>query len=548
MDTLSQVLVIVVISVALAVPIGIWAGRSDRVERILRPVLDAAQVMPAFVYLVPVIFLFRVGRVPGVIASVIYALPPCIRLVSLGLRQVPMAPREAATSFGATPRQELLKVQLPMATKAIMLGINQTILLVLSMVVIAGLIGAGALGLETVYGLTKTEIGRGVAGGLSIVLLAIVLDRITQAWGSRSRSELTGETMRTTRRLAGVLACAALLIGAAACGDDDDDDAGSSSADTTATDDTAATDATVTATAASGTAGAPAADGAGIKLAVNPWTGSAVNANLAKIVLESELGTPTELVDIDENATWPGLDAGDLDAVLEVWPSGHVDDYDTYVTGKKSVVDLGELGPVAKIGWYVPSFVIDEHPELATWEGFKDPELAKLFATAETGDKGQFLMGDPSYVSYDEQIIANLELPLQFVVAGSEAAEITAIQQAVADETPLLFYFWQPHWLQSQVDLTEVALPEVTEACNESAASGDGAYDCDYPPDVLYKAAAAGLEEKNPAAFAFLQKIQLTTDQQNEIAALIDNDGMSAAEAAQQWIDENPDVVATWTS
>ncbi|MGI9051417.1 MAG: ABC transporter permease [Ilumatobacteraceae bacterium] len=185
MDTLSQVLVIVAIAVALAVPIGIWAGRSNRVQRVLRPILDAAQVMPAFVYLVPVIFLFRVGRVPGVVAAVIYALPPCIRIVDLGLRQVPHEPREAATSFGATPRQELFKVQLPMATRAIMLGVNQTVLLVLSMIVIAGLTGSGALGLETVYGLTKGEVGRGVAGGVSIVLLAIALDRITQAWGTR---------------------------------------------------------------------------------------------------------------------------------------------------------------------------------------------------------------------------------------------------------------------------------------------------------------------------------------------------------------------------
>jgi glycine betaine/proline transport system permease protein len=187
MDTLSQVLVIVAISVLIAVPLGVWVGRSDRAERLLRPLLDAAQVMPAFVYLVPVIFLFNVGRVPGIIASVIYAVPPCIRLVNLGLRQVPVAPREAAISFGATPRQELFKVQLPMAWRAIMLGVNQTILMVLAMVVIAALIGAGALGLETVYGLTKGEIGRGVAGGVSIVLLAIVLDRITQSWGERSR-------------------------------------------------------------------------------------------------------------------------------------------------------------------------------------------------------------------------------------------------------------------------------------------------------------------------------------------------------------------------
>ena len=135
--------------------------------------------------------------------------------------------------------------------------------------------------------------------------------------------------------------------------------------------------------------------GEGITLAINPWTGSAVNANVAKVVLESELGTPVEFVEIDEFATWPGMEDGSIDAVLEVWPSGHAADYETYITQNQTVVDMGLLGPEAKIGWYVPTFVVDEHPELATWEGFQDPELAGLFATAESGDLGQFLMGDP---------------------------------------------------------------------------------------------------------------------------------------------------------
>lgn len=191
MDTLSQVLVAVVISVALAVPIGIWAGRSRWLEPVLRPLLDTAQVLPQFVYLVPVVFLFNVGRTPGVIAAVIYALPPGIRLVSLGLREVPVAPREAAISFGATPRQELFKVQLPLAFRSIMLGINQVILMVLATVIIAGLIGGGALGLEALGGFTKPNLkmGTGVAAGVSIVLLAMVLDRITQAWGNRGVHE-----------------------------------------------------------------------------------------------------------------------------------------------------------------------------------------------------------------------------------------------------------------------------------------------------------------------------------------------------------------------
>jgi glycine betaine/proline transport system substrate-binding protein len=346
--------------------------------------------------------------------------------------------------------------------------------------------------------------------------------------------------MRSTRRSVKLIAAGVALAGLlAACGSD------SEGSDATAAPAAEGTEAPAASTGDSAAA-TPAGDGAAITLAVNPWTGSAVNANVAKVVLESQLGTPTTLLDIDENSTWVGMDDGSIDAVLEVWPSGHAADYETYVTGKQSVVDLGLLGPQAKIGWYVPTFVIDEHPELATWEGFQDPELAKLFATAESGDLGQFLMGDPSYVTFDEQIIANLELPLKYVVAGSKAALITAIEKAEADKTPLLLQFWQPHWLQSKVDLTEVKLPDVTDECLASAAAADGGYACDYAPDPLYKAASAGLEEKNPAAFAFLQKFTLTTDQQNEIAAMIDGDGMAPDAAAKQWVDANPDVVAGW--
>ena len=186
MDTLSQVLVAIVISVAIALPLGVWAGRSDRAQRVMRPFLDTAQVMPQFVYLIPVLFLFGVGRGAGVVASVIYAIPPCIRLTGLGLREVPYTPREAAISFGATERQELVKVQLPLAFRSIMLGINQTILMVLATVIIAALVGAGALGLVAYEGFTKPiqKIGQSAAAGLSIVCLAIVLDRITQAWGT----------------------------------------------------------------------------------------------------------------------------------------------------------------------------------------------------------------------------------------------------------------------------------------------------------------------------------------------------------------------------
>ncbi len=187
MDTLAQVLVAVAISLLIGIPLGVWAARSDRGERLLRPVLDFLQTIPSFVLLVPVIILFNVGRIPGIIASVLYALPPVVRLTSLGIREVSAAATEASRSFGATPRQTLTKVQVPLAMPSIMAGINQTVLLVLAMVVIAGLVGGGGLGLEAVRGLARANTGLGFEAGISIVLLAMVLDRITQGWAERLR-------------------------------------------------------------------------------------------------------------------------------------------------------------------------------------------------------------------------------------------------------------------------------------------------------------------------------------------------------------------------
>lgn len=187
MATLALIGASVIIALVIALPVGIWSSKSDLAESLVRPVLDFMQTLPAFVYLIPAVLFFQLGKVPGVVATLIFAMPPAVRLTNLGIRQVPTEIKEAAESFGATPAQKLFKAELPVALNTILAGVNQTIMLALSMVVIAGLIGAGGLGNEVVKGITQLNIGLGFESGIAIVILAIYLDRVTQALGSASR-------------------------------------------------------------------------------------------------------------------------------------------------------------------------------------------------------------------------------------------------------------------------------------------------------------------------------------------------------------------------
>ena len=187
METLALIGTSVLIALVVAVPLGIWSSKSDTAERVVRPLLDFMQTLPAFVYLIPAVLFFQLGKVPGVVATLIFSLPPTVRLTNLGIRQVPREVREAAYSFGATPGQTLIKAELPIALPTILAGVNQTIMLALSMVVIAGMIGAGGLGNEVVKGITQLNIGLGFESGIAIVIMAIYLDRVTQGIGQATR-------------------------------------------------------------------------------------------------------------------------------------------------------------------------------------------------------------------------------------------------------------------------------------------------------------------------------------------------------------------------
>lgn len=189
MITLSMVLISTIIALLIGVPTGIWSARNENVNQVVRPILDFMQTMPAYVYLIPAVLFFNLGTVPGVISTIIFSMPPAVRLTNLGIRQVPKEVIEAALSFGCTQKQLLYKVQLPLAMPTILAGLNQTIMLALSMVVISAMIGAKGLGLEVYNGITQLNIGKGFESGLSIVILAMILDRITHSLGQNKEME-----------------------------------------------------------------------------------------------------------------------------------------------------------------------------------------------------------------------------------------------------------------------------------------------------------------------------------------------------------------------
>jgi len=295
--------------------------------------------------------------------------------------------------------------------------------------------------------------------------------------------------------------------------------------------------------ACAGSGGSSTSD-AVIRLAENPWSGSRVDAAVAAVLLHDELGHPVEIEEVDEYAQWDMIASGTLHACLEVWPSGHAEDIAQYIDREHRVRNAGPLGVVGKIGWYVPTALVTQHPALATWEGFANPDNVALFRTAAAAPHGQFLAGDPTWVQFDAQIIANLGLDFDVVYAGSEAALLAQVDQAYSSGQPILFYFWTPHAAHLRYDLTEVQLPPYSDACYARAAAGG--VDCDYPTDVLFKIVAPNLSEYAPDAYDFITRFRWTTHDQTELLAAVDVDDLTPDEAARAWIATHEAVWRKW--
>ncbi len=285
-----------------------------------------------------------------------------------------------------------------------------------------------------------------------------------------------------------------------------------------------------------------AGDCGDLNLAVNPWVGYEADAYVVGHVAEAELGCKVNYRELKEDVSWQGFGTGQVDVVLEDW--GHPDLEKKFFegTGDGSATDFGPTGNVGVIGWYVPAWLAEEHPDILEWENLN--KYAKEFATSESEGQGQFLGADPSFVQFDEAIASNLDLDFKVVFSGSEAASITAFQQAEKNKEFLIGYFYEPQWLFAEVALAKVALPPYEEGCQDDPAK----VACDYPETELKKVVSTSWVEEDSTAVGLVQNFTWTNDDQNLVAKYISQDGMSAEDAAAKWVEENPDKVEAWLS
>ncbi|MEU2561641.1 ABC transporter substrate-binding protein [Streptomyces longispororuber] len=285
----------------------------------------------------------------------------------------------------------------------------------------------------------------------------------------------------------------------------------------------------------------PYANAAGAKtvtLSVQSWVGAQADVAVAKRILEKELGYRVDTVQIDEVPAWDALSQGRVDAIMEDW--GHPEQEQRYVKDKKTIVPGGDVGVTGHIGWYVPTYFAKKHPDVTDWKNLN--KYAKDFRTPESGGKGQLMDGSPSYVTNDKALVKNLGLDYKVVFAGSEAAQITQIEQFAKQKKPFLTYWYEPQWLFEKVPMTEVELPAYKEGCDADPAK----IRCAYPHTPLQKYLNADFAENGGKAAEFLKNFRWSESDQNEVSLMIADKKMSPEDAAERWLSANETKWKAW--
>jgi glycine betaine/proline transport system substrate-binding protein len=294
----------------------------------------------------------------------------------------------------------------------------------------------------------------------------------------------------------------------------------------------------------SGTTASAKKDCGKVTLNEQAWAGSTANTYIAKAVLEDNLGCQVDVTKVAEIPAFQAMADGEVDAVLEDWQ--HTDEYKKYIEQAGTVVDGGPLGVEGHIGWFIPKYTMDEHPEFATWEGLKGKE--DLFKTAESGNQGMFLGGDPSYVQKDKELIKALGLNLKHVTAGAEPAQVARWTQAMKQKKPVLFYWYTPQFYNQEYDLAEVKLPERTPDCKDDAKAGGDPeqYKCAYDVTIIEKLFSKKFADSGSPAYDVLKKMKLTNDDQEAVAKAIAGDKVDPEKAGKDWVAQNQDKVNAW--
>ncbi|MFH9961061.1 ABC transporter permease/substrate binding protein [Streptomyces mirabilis] len=505
MVTLSLVLVATLIALVVSVPVGIWAARSDRVSGIVRPVLDFMQTLPAMIYLIPAILFFGTGAPAGIVATLIFALAPGVRMTELGIRQVDKELVEAADAFGTTPRDTLLRIQLPLALPTVMAGVNQVIMLGLSMAAIAGMVGTGGLGGDVNEAIGQLNVGLGSEAGVAIVILAIYLDRMTSALGTqvsplgrraaaklRAAQGLKIWSYRPSSAVA-VIGVVVLALVAGGMGMFGGTDSTSTAAD-----------------------GENVGQGKKVTIGYIPWDEGVASTFLWKEILE-ERGFQVDTKQFDAGPLYTSLSQGDIDFETDSWlPTTHEQYWKKY--GSK-LDDLGSWFGPTSLELSVPSYMkgVDSLADLKGKAGTFGGKITGIESSAG-------MMG-----LLKSKVLKDYGLDKEYkVVDSSTPAMLAELKRAYAKKEPIVVTLWSPHWAYSDYDLKKLKDPK--------GAWGKG--------DGVHTLSRKGFAQDNPVVGQWLKNFRMTEKQLTGLEAEINKVGKGKQQdAVRAWLKRNPGVV-----